>query len=102
MKGYNEIKYIHFKKIKVGFQERSDTFTKKLAYVIYYDQKGKLRKEKSWNSWKDDKIQDLDFDNIPTSGFVLNKMLADINLIGIIENHISEFMIQEDLSLRLH
>lgn len=61
------------KKIKVGFQERSDTFTKKLAYVIYYDQKGKLRKEKSWNSWKDDKIQDLDFDNIPTSGFVLNK-----------------------------
>lgn len=35
------------KKIKVGFQERSDTFTKKLAYVIYYDQKGKLRKEKN-------------------------------------------------------
>lgn len=27
------------KKIKVGYQNRSDTYTKKLAYVIYYDEK---------------------------------------------------------------
>ena len=38
-------------KIKVGYQERSDTYTKRLAYVTYYDQKGKLRKEKSWKTW---------------------------------------------------
>lgn len=38
-------------KIKVGYQERSDTYSKKLAYVIYYDAKGVLRKEKSWRSW---------------------------------------------------
>ena len=25
------------KEIKVGFQERDSTYTKKLAYVIYYD-----------------------------------------------------------------
>ena len=40
------------KKIKVGYQDRSDTYTGKLAYVIYYDEKNKLRKEKSWNGWR--------------------------------------------------
>lgn len=34
-------------KINIGFQERSDTYTGKLAYVIYFDEKGKLRKETS-------------------------------------------------------
>jgi len=65
------------KKIKVGFQERDDTYTKKLAYVIYYDQKGKLRKETSWQSWRDKEIEPVEFDNIPTSGFVLNKKVGD-------------------------
>lgn len=37
-------------KCKVGFQERTDTYTKKLGYVIYND--GKVwRKEKSWLGW---------------------------------------------------
>lgn len=31
-------------KIKVGYQKRTDTYTNKLAYVIYYDEKNKLRK----------------------------------------------------------
>ena len=61
------------KKINVGFQKRSDTYTKKLAYIIYYDEKGNLRKEKSWDSWRDKKIDNEVFDNEPTSGFVLNK-----------------------------
>lgn len=61
------------KKINVGFQNRSDTFTKKLAYVIYYDEKGKLRKEASWNSWRDEKIKNIEYDNVPTPNFVLNK-----------------------------
>lgn len=60
-------------KIKVGFQDRSDTYTKKLAYVIYYDTKGKLRKEVSWESWRDKKIEPKEFENVPTEGFVLNK-----------------------------
>jgi len=64
------------KKIKVGFQNRSDTYTQKLAYVIYYDIKGKLRKEASWNSWRDNKITPMDFDNVPISGFVLNKKVG--------------------------
>ena len=65
------------KKIKVGYQNRSDTYTKKLAYVIYYDEKGKLRKEKSWNGWRNEKIEPDDFNNEPTRGFVLNKKVGD-------------------------
>lgn len=60
-------------KIKVGFQEREGTYTGKLAYVIYYDKKGILRKEKSWQSWRDKKIEPIEFINEPTEGFVLNK-----------------------------
>lgn len=59
--------------IKVGFQERSSTYTGKLAYIIYFDEKGKLRKETSWNSWRDKEIPEEDYNNEPTSGFVLNK-----------------------------
>jgi hypothetical protein len=80
------------KKIKVGYQHRDDTYTKKLAYVIYYDNKGVLRKETSWKGWIHDTgrnlgrwengkyvvynapaIQPDDFENEPTEGFVLNK-----------------------------
>lgn len=60
-------------KIKVGYQERNDTYTKRLAYVICYDNKGKLRKETSWKGWIDDELETPDYDNVPTSGFVLNK-----------------------------
>ena len=61
------------KKLNVGFQNRNDTYTKKLAYVIYYDEKGKLRKQASWESWRDKKIDPIEYDNEPTEGFVLNK-----------------------------
>lgn len=38
------------KKIKVGFNPRSDTYTGRLGYVIYHD--GKVwRKETSWKGW---------------------------------------------------
>lgn len=60
-------------KMKVGFVKRDGTFNGQLAYIIYYDNKGKLRKEKSWESWRDKSIQPIDFDNEPTEGFVLNK-----------------------------
>lgn len=65
------------KKINVGFQKRSDTYTQKLAYVIYFDQKGVLRKETSWNGWRDNDIENIIYDNVPTSGFVLNKKVGD-------------------------
>lgn len=61
------------KKLKVGYQKRDDTYTKKLGYVIYYDDKNVLRKEKSWEGWRDKKLTPLEVENKPTEGFVLNK-----------------------------
>lgn len=65
------------KTINVGYQNRYDTYTGKLAYVIYYDEKGKLRKEASWNSWRDKNIPNDEFENVPTEDFVLNKKAGD-------------------------
>jgi hypothetical protein len=59
--------------IKVGYQERKYTYSGKLAYVIYTDHENKLRKESSWQSWRDDKIDSDSFTNEPMDGFVLNK-----------------------------
>lgn len=63
--------------INVGYQNRSGTYTGKLAYVIYTDEKGVRRKEASWNSWRDHTIEPDTFNNEPTSGFVLNKKVGD-------------------------
>lgn len=63
-------------KIKVGFQKRQDTYTGSLAYVTYFDLKGVLRKEKSWEGWRDKSIEPVEFDNVPTEGFVLNKKVG--------------------------
>lgn len=60
-------------KLKVGFQKRDGTFTGKLAYVIYFDSKGVLRKEVSWNQWRDKKISVMEIPNEPMEGFVLNR-----------------------------
>lgn len=61
------------KTIKIGCQTRQDTFTGQLAYIIYYDDKGKLRKESSWNSWRDHKIEPIEYANEPQSNFTFNK-----------------------------
>lgn len=65
-------------RINVGYQNRKDTYTGKLAYVIYFDQKGKLRKETSWQSWRDEKLGNDIFTNEPTEGFVINKKTGGI------------------------
>lgn len=67
------------KQINVGFQTRKGTYTGKLAYIIYFDEKGILRKEKSWDSWRDKNIENQIFDNVPTEGFVLNKKAGGYN-----------------------
>ena len=82
-------------KINIGFQGRTDTYTGKLGYITYWDNKGKLRKEPSWEGWRwkvgdnksiwnqdtrthdefivGDEYKPQVFDNSPTEGFVLNK-----------------------------
>ena len=69
------------KRINVGYQNRLDTYTGKLAYVIYYDEKGTLRKETSWNGWRDKDIPNTEFDNVPTEGFVFNKKDLSLKLL---------------------
>ena len=64
------------KKVNVGFQKRKDTYTGKLAYVVYFDEDGKLRKETSWQNWREKEIPNELYDNEPTEGFVLNKKVG--------------------------
>jgi hypothetical protein len=59
------------KTLKVGYQERDGTYTGKLAFIVYIDDKGKLRKETSWRNWCKHFLDDCA--NVPTEGFVLNK-----------------------------
>ena len=61
------------KKIRVGFVKRGDCYTGKLAYIIYFDEKGKVRKEVSWNNWRDKKIEYIDYENESLSGYIFNK-----------------------------
>lgn len=65
-------------KINVGFQNRKDTYTGKLAYIVYYDEKGKLRKETSWQNWRDKDIPNEEFENEPMEGFVLNRRAGGV------------------------
>lgn len=64
-------------KLNVGYQTRQDTYTGKLAYVVYTDSKGVLRKESSWRHWIDKSLPQDEFDNVPMNGFVLNKKVGD-------------------------
>lgn len=66
------------KKLNVGFQGRAGTYSGKLAYVIYYDQTGKLRKETSWQNWRDKNIPNEEYDNEPMDGFVINKKVGGV------------------------
>jgi hypothetical protein len=66
-------------KIRVGYQNRQGTFTGKLAYIIYFDEKGKLRKEASWQKWRDEKCGVDDYDNKPIEGFTINKDIKRYN-----------------------
>lgn len=91
------------KKIKIGFQQRAGTYTGKLAYIIYYDEKGKLRKEASWNSWRDKKIDTVEFDNVPQSGYIFNKGVqrdgywgSGRSVIRVYDNRDFEFEISVD------
>lgn len=61
------------KKIKVGFQKRSDTFDSKLGFVIYYDENGILKNEKRWNTWRNESIEPLTLENKPFKNANLHK-----------------------------
>lgn len=70
------------KKLRVGFVKREGTFDGQLSYVIYYDATGKLRKQDSFEGWRDSKIEPVEWDNVPTAGFMLNKGHKRYNFSG--------------------
>lgn len=49
------------KTCKVGFNEREDTYSGRLGYVIYHDGK-KWRKEDSWNGWIENYTSEEEFE----------------------------------------
>ena len=59
------------KTIKVKVQENKGSTGPFLGYATFIDERGALRKEKSWNSWGN-KIHG-EFDNVPLKGFKLEK-----------------------------
>mgnify|MGYP003082001772 CR=1 FL=1 len=65
------------KTLKVGYQYRDTKFEKKIGYVIYYDHTGKLRKETSWEHWRDKQIDSNEFENTPTEGFMIHSNIKD-------------------------
>ncbi len=67
------------KRIKVGYQKREDTYSKKLAYITCFGVDGKQRKAHSWETWRDKKIEAEEYDNEPQEGFVLNKNVERYN-----------------------
>jgi len=83
-------------KLKVGFNLRQDTYSKKLAFIVYYKKNETYSKPLSFDGWIQkegdevcDEVRDnignyetvtldssynpIDMDNVPTSGFVLNR-----------------------------
>ncbi len=61
------------KKIRVGFRNSLETSTGKFACIIGFDERGVLRKENSWDNWRDKNIPYIDLDNNPIEGFLFNK-----------------------------
>lgn len=64
------------KKLKIGFQERKDSFDGKLSFITYYDNNGKISNETRWNRWCDGGISNLEIDNIPFKNATLNKNIS--------------------------
>ena len=97
-------------KIKVGYCNRKDTYTGKLAYVIYYDENGKLRKETSWQNWRDKDIDPDDFDHIeiskkatlfePSSQEVLDNLIP-MYLQAVIYGYVIESSTSENAARRI-
>lgn len=66
-----DLSIISPEKFTVGFQNRDHY---KLAFATYKDKKGKLAKEKSFNSWIDSTILLEEYENKPTEGFKLHSL----------------------------
>lgn len=61
------------KQIHTGFQDRSDTYTGKLSFSTYVDEKtGKIKHDSEWDHWCQ-KQGRVVLDNKPMTGFMFNR-----------------------------
>lgn len=60
-------------KIKVGFYEESDNVTKKTALIIPMEYDGTYQKNKNFSRYTDEKMGTIESENLPMTGFCLNK-----------------------------
>lgn len=72
------------KRLKVGFKNRvfgendwennreKAAEETKLGYVVYWDEKGELRKENSWEKWRDKSLGESEIGNEPLHGFAIH------------------------------
>lgn len=67
-----ESKLIVPAKCRVGFQNRANALEGVLGFVVRHDAKGKISSLKNFEGWRDKTIDPVDFDNVPTEGFVIN------------------------------
>ena len=63
-------------KITAGFNERDDCFSKKLAFLVYENERKILSQPRAWDKWRDKKIKPLEFENKPMKGFCLDKAIG--------------------------
>lgn len=63
--------------IKVGFKNRTDTYTGKLGFIIHQE-KRKWRQEKSWENWIDKTIEPIEFKNELIEGYVINMNVGGV------------------------
>lgn len=73
MKKNNSTKVKLPSKIQVGYQKEKSVSSGQLAFITYKNDKGTLQKKKTFESWRDQGIPAQEFENVPTSGFYLNK-----------------------------
>lgn len=62
--------YIFPKNLFAGFKQR-DKCT--VGFINYVTDKGSFKFQKSWETWRDKKASVQEWQNVPTSGFVINK-----------------------------
>lgn len=62
-------------KVKVGFQKRGNALTNMLGFVVEQDKKG-WKQSVAWERWRNHEIEPLIMDNIPKTGYVINKSLT--------------------------
>lgn len=89
------------KTINVGYQNRSGTYTGKLAYVIYYDEKVSYEKKHRGIVGVTIRFQMMNLRMFQQKDLYSIRKLAITLQDGIIDMLIVEYMIQEDLSLKL-